>query len=124
MDLGTKGADNDEVSRRDHPSFQRTVVLARCADCGDVELLTSDLTVRVCLDDGQASYAFRCPSCGIADGQAVSGDLLAKLLLAGVEMVTWHLPLELFERDEEAPVLTESDVAAFLAHLDAEVGQL
>ena len=40
-----------------------TVIKASCHDCGDVELAVDDLEVRVCTQDDQGSYVFRCPSC-------------------------------------------------------------
>src|SRR3954471_5762368 len=38
-------------------------IRASCAECGDVELTTADVTVRVCTGDNGGAYTFRCPSC-------------------------------------------------------------
>ena len=40
-----------------------TVIKASCHDCGDVELGVRDLEVRVCTQEEQGTYVFRCPSC-------------------------------------------------------------
>ena len=41
-------------------------IRATCADCGDVEMTSDDVVVRVCVDNGQGAYAFRCPECTMA----------------------------------------------------------
>ena len=41
-------------------------IRASCPDCGDVELTTADMTVRVCSEDQRGTYAFRCPACTMA----------------------------------------------------------
>ena len=38
-------------------------IRASCYDCGDVELTTADVHVRVCTLDNQGTYSFRCPLC-------------------------------------------------------------
>ena len=47
-----------------------TVIKASCHDCGDVELAVNDLEVRVCTQDDQGSYVFRCPSLPDVRGEA------------------------------------------------------
>jgi hypothetical protein len=39
-------------------------IRASCADCGDVELTSADVTVRVCSANSAGSYSFTCPTCG------------------------------------------------------------
>ena len=38
-------------------------IRASCMDCGDVELTTHQVKVRVCSHDNQGSYCFKCPKC-------------------------------------------------------------
>ena len=40
-----------------------TLIRATCGECGDVELGTRDLLVRLCEDTESGSYVFRCPNC-------------------------------------------------------------
>ena len=41
-------------------------IRATCIDCGDVEMTSDDVSVRVCIDTGRGSYTFRCPRCSMA----------------------------------------------------------
>lgn len=84
-------------------------IRASCPDCGDVELTTADVTVRVCADDKRGAYTFRCPTCRMTvykDTEARIVDLLAS---AGVATVVWRLPRELDERPGGEP-LTHDDL--------------
>ncbi len=38
-------------------------IRASCSDCGDVELTSADVTVRVCSANSAGSYSFSCPTC-------------------------------------------------------------
>src|SRR4030095_6122057 len=40
-----------------------TLIRATCSDCGDVELGTRDLVVRLCETNEAGTYVFRCPNC-------------------------------------------------------------
>ena len=40
-------------------------IRASCETCGDVELTTADVRVRVCINDNRGEYSFRCPDCGM-----------------------------------------------------------
>ena len=54
-------------------------IRASCAECGDVELTTTDVTVRVCTGDNQGAYSFRCPSCRmivVKQAESATIDLL------------------------------------------------
>jgi predicted RNA-binding Zn-ribbon protein involved in translation (DUF1610 family) len=73
-------------------------IRASCPDCGDVELTTRDMTVRVCVDDNQGAYLFRCPSCVMAVTKLAEQRIIDLLVSSGVEVEMWALPLELRER--------------------------
>src|SRR4029453_18697689 len=40
-----------------------TLIRATCSDCGDVELGTRDLVVRLCETNEAGTYVLRCPNC-------------------------------------------------------------
>lgn len=72
-------------------------IRASCPDCGDVELTTDDIAVRVCSDDDRGSYAFRCPSCRMAVTKSAEPRIVDLLVSSGVRLQVWHLPAELRE---------------------------
>lgn len=72
-------------------------IRASCPDCGDVELTTADVRVRVCLDDDRGEYRFTCPVCTMVVVKPAEHRTIDLLVASGVEMDTWTLPAELFE---------------------------
>ena len=72
-------------------------IRATCVDCGDVELTTADVRVRVCIEDNAGSYHFRCPHCAMAVVKPAEPRIVDLLVASGVELSTWRLPAELFE---------------------------
>ena len=87
-------------------------IRASCPDCGDVELTTRDMTVRVCSDDQRGSYAFRCPECRLAVTKAAEQRIVDLLVSSGVSLEVWKLPAELSEQRVGEP-LTHDDLLAF-----------
>lgn len=79
-------------------------IRATCTECGDVDLVASDMRVRVCEDDNQGSYSFRCPTCRMVMVKAAEPRVVELLATAGVEVSRWQLPAELREpRGRGAP---------------------
>lgn len=72
-------------------------IRATCPDCGDVELTSANITVRVCAEDNRGSYAFRCPSCLMAVTKPAEPRIIDLLVASGVRLDVWHLPAELGE---------------------------
>lgn len=87
-------------------------IRASCPDCGDVELTSRNMTVRVCANDNSGSYAFRCPSCRIAVTKQADQRIIDLLVSSGVSAQVWHLPAELFEI-KVGPTLTHDDLLEF-----------
>jgi hypothetical protein len=87
-------------------------IRASCPDCGDVELTTRDMKVRVCAEDNRGSYLFRCPTCSMAVTKGAEQRIIDLLVSSGVEVEIWTLPNELRERPAGAP-LTHDDLLAF-----------
>lgn len=81
-----------------------TTIRANCPSCGDVQLRAADLTVRLCSDDDQGSYTFRCPSCAQAIAKDASKRIIDLLVSSGVRMEVWRLPAELTETHVGPPI--------------------
>lgn len=96
-------------------------IRASCGDCGDVELTTTDVTVRVCADDRSAAYTFRCPRCRMIVARSAEPRIVELLVTSGVAMSTWHLPAELAERPLHSPPLTHDDLLDFHALLEDDL---
>ena len=94
-------------------------IRATCTDCGDVELTTSDVRVRVCIEDNSGSYLFRCPACHMAVVKPAEPRIVDLLVASGVELSTWQLPGELYEPRVGAP-LNHDDLLDFHALLDTD----
>jgi hypothetical protein len=88
-------------------------IRASCPDCGDVELTTSDMTVRVCSEDQRGAYAFRCPSCEMAVTKAAEPRIVDLLVSSGVELQVWTVPSELRESKPTGAPFTHDDLLAF-----------
>jgi hypothetical protein len=78
-------------------------IRASCPDCGDVELTTQDMTVRVCAEDNRGSYAFRCPTCTMTVSKSAEQRIVDLLVSSGVRLEVWRLPAELRERPTGLP---------------------
>lgn len=87
-------------------------IRASCPDCGDVELTTRDVQVRVCADDNSGSYNFRCPSCTLAVAKDAAPRIVELLVSSGVKLVTWELPAEMRER-RQGPAICHDDLLDF-----------
>ncbi len=79
-------------------------IRASCGDCGDVELTTRDVEVRVCSDDNRGTYSFRCPVCRMAVVKSAEPRIVELLVASGVRLFTWRLPAELSEPREGEPI--------------------
>lgn len=87
-------------------------IRATCGDCGDVELTSAEVSVRVCIDDNSGSYTFRCPRCTMAVVKTAEPRIVELLVASGVRMSTWSLPLELSEPRMGSPI-THDDLLDF-----------
>ena len=94
-------------------------IRATCGDCGDVELTTSDVRVRVCVEDNTGSYHFRCPHCTMAVVKPAEPRIVDLLVASGVELSTWRLPAELFE-SHGGPRISHDDLLDFHHLLDGD----
>lgn len=99
-------------------------IRASCENCGDVQLTTGDVTVRMCVSTDEGEYRFECPACADLVVRHAEQRTIDLLLAAGVELQTWSLPAELFENHSGAPI-DHDDLIDFHAVLadDAAVAE-
>ena len=95
-------------------------IRASCPTCGDVELTTADVRVRVCLNDSHGDYRFRCPICHFTVVKGAEARTIDLLVASGVAMDTWTLPAELAEQHRGAPI-SHDDLLDFHVLLSDEV---
>lgn len=95
------------------------MIRATCGDCGDVELTTADVTVRVCSHDDSGTYHFRCPACRMTVVKSAEARVVDLLVASGVTVSRWDLPAELAER-RSGPAISHDDLLDFHALLDGD----
>ena len=88
------------------------LIRATCRECGDVELRSRDLVVRICSDTGQGSYHFSCPVCRMTEVKDADDEIVDVLVAAGVRCQEWHLPREMSERPSGSTI-THDDILDF-----------
>jgi hypothetical protein len=93
-------------------------IRASCPTCGDVELTTNDVTVRVCTDDDSGNYSFRCIHCALTVVKPAEPRTIDLLVASGVHMETWSMPLEVGERPVGLGPITHDELLDFHTMLD------
>jgi len=88
------------------------LIRATCNECGDVELRSRDLQVRICTDTSTSTYLFRCPVCRMTEVKNADDQIVDILAAAGVKCVEWRLPQEMTERPV-GEAITHDDVLDF-----------
>lgn len=95
------------------------IIRASCPDCGDVELTSRDVIVRVNSATNEGSYAFQCPECLMAVSKAAEPRIIDLLVSSGVELFVWSPPAELFE-PHDGPAICYDDLLQFHYTLQEE----
>lgn len=93
------------------------IIRASCPDCGDVELTSRDVTVRVNSTTNEGSYAFQCPECQMAVSKTAESRIIDLLVSSGVELYVWKPPAELLE-EKSGPAISYDDLLEF--HYDLQ----
>lgn len=88
-------------------------IKASCVDCGDVELTTGDVQVRVCAADNRGTYLFRCPVCRLTTVKSAEPRTVDLLVASGVQCTVWDLPAELSETRPLGGSFTHDDLLDF-----------
>ncbi len=95
-----------------HRGVEVAKIRASCPTCGDVELTTDDVVVRVCADDNSGTYTFQCSVCSTNVVKPAEQHIVDLLAASGVKVVVWTLPAELNERPVGEP-FTHDDLLDF-----------
>lgn len=95
-------------------------VRTTCPDCGDVEIDTEIVKVRLCVEDNSGTYAFRCPVCARATVRPADPRVVNVLVSSGVPLTMWRLPAELSEPRSGSPI-THDELLAFHQLLESDV---
>jgi len=69
-------------------------VRATCDHCGDTELSIDAVSVRICREDHDGTYAFNCPECNQAHEKEASRRTLDLLVASGSSVTFWSVPVE------------------------------
>src|SRR3954454_17066667 len=105
---GKNPSTSDALGSMDSPRVGREIQVATsrasCPTCGDVELTTRDVTVQVCSNNNEGSYAFQCPQCLLAVSKPAESRIVDLLVSSGVRLSVWHLPAELDEPKMGDPI--------------------
>lgn len=88
-------------------------IRATCHSCGDVELSTSDVHVRVNAVDHQGTYSFTCPRCDTLVVKPAEPRTIDLLLASGVAYELCAPPLEVYERHLSSGPITRTEVESF-----------
>lgn len=95
-----------------------TLIRATCSDCGDVELGTRDLLVRLCEDTESGTYVFRCPCCANPVVRPADRSTIDVLVSSGCKLEVWNMPAELLELRPPGKAFCYDDLIDFHEILD------
>lgn len=87
-------------------------VRATCDHCGDTELSIEEVSVRICREDHDGTYAFTCLDCGLPHEKEASRRTLDLLVSSGSNVTFWSIPVERLVHDGLEP-LTHDDLLDF-----------
>jgi hypothetical protein len=95
-----------------------TTIRATCPTCGEVELTSKDLELKVCTYSPSSFYRFDCPLCH-EDVRKPADDRIVQLLISGgVQASVFEMPGE--GADPQAPAFTIDDLLDFRLLLQTE----
>ena len=92
------------------------LIRASCNTCGNVELRSKQVTVRICNDTDDASYYFRCPICQLVEIKVIDErdkHIIDILITNGCKPQFWDIPSELWEPTPEGPPIDHDDLLDF-----------
>ena len=95
-----------------------TLIRATCSDCGDVELGTRDLVVRLREDTESGTYVFRCSTCVAPVVRPADRPTIDLLVSSGCRLELWNTPAELVERHPVGEPFCYDDLIDFHEQLE------
>lgn len=95
-----------------------TTIKASCPTCGEVELTSKDVKLRVCSHAPLSYYAFRCPTCRDEVRKPADEHVISLLMTGGVRAQVWEVPPEALEA-KPGPALSYDDLLDFVLQLSS-----
>ena len=86
-------------------------VVVECPDCGHARLAPREITVRGCVDSGNWTYRFTCPTCQLRTTGDSARSALQAAVAAGSPFETWSMPAVLREIPDGPPFTAEDELA-------------
>jgi endogenous inhibitor of DNA gyrase (YacG/DUF329 family) len=93
-----------------------TTIKASCPGCGEVELTSDDIRLRVASHAPLSYYQFTCPTCQELVRKPADDHIVSLLMSGGVRAEVWEVPAEALE-PKGGPELTYDDLLDFVLHL-------
>jgi hypothetical protein len=93
-----------------------TTIKASCPGCGEVELTSADISLRVCNHAPLSYYSFQCPNCHDEVRKPADDHIVSLLMSGGVRAQVWEVPAEALE-PKAGPSLTYDDLLDFVLQL-------
>lgn len=93
-----------------------TTIKASCPGCGEVELTSEDVTLRVASHAPLSYYQFTCPQCQDLVRKPADDHIVSLLMSGGVPAEVWEVPAEALE-PRGGPDLTYDDLLDFVLQL-------
>jgi hypothetical protein len=84
-----------------------TTIKTTCRECGDIQLTTADIELRLEPSRREGVYAFTCPACGQEQDRPANDRVVSVLLATGVNFTVMH-----------PDPLTEREITEFVIALD------
>ena len=81
-----------------------TIIRVTYSTCGNVEVLSREMVVRVCRDSSVGSYECVCPDCGDVICNQAESQIVEQLVSHGVKLLAWSMPAEMRERRQDSPI--------------------
>jgi hypothetical protein len=96
-----------------------TTIKASCHSCGEIELTSNDVTLRVASHAPMSYYQFTCPTCTELVRKPADDHIVSLLMSGGVRAEVWEVPAEALE-PKDGPGLTYDDLLDFVISLNTE----
>jgi predicted RNA-binding Zn-ribbon protein involved in translation (DUF1610 family) len=93
-----------------------TTIKASCPSCGEVELTSDDIALRVCSHGPLSYYSFTCPECLELIRKPADDHIVSLLMSGGVRAEVWEVPAEALE-PKAGPDLSYDDLLDFVLQL-------
>jgi hypothetical protein len=93
-----------------------TTIKASCPGCGEVELTSNDISLRVCSHGPLSYYSFTCPECQESIRKPADDHIVSLLMSGGVRAEVWEVPAEALE-PKPGPDLNYDDLLDFVLQL-------